>query len=261
MDLKINSRKNLFGFGKDVTLEANSNTKITAANLSAFTSILLTTNEEKEIFPNVIFSNSSPSYIANIRGRPRESFSETTLNKPHSGEEELFYLEGHILSIPPIAKQTQKDKLDLKKGSQNDLGFMHQVSTKFMSYEHKSIVHSFQNLSKGALKAFDKNLSTWNVTRLFPLSIEQIRLGLEFYKVKDFGAMLGMTPTVNCRFYLELSLNNMKLMLSEGQVANRHQIGKQSIKIIHFLSSGLGKSDMHHDLVAAFNNLAQKEKP
>jgi hypothetical protein len=132
-----------------------------------------------------------------LRGRPFESFPETqTALQEYSEDrdEELFFSGGTVLD--------PENPDDEDKGSR----FTFSLKTHFKEYTPgAAVIHDVRPESSGPISLVDEDLSPQALCQWLPLKLERFRFGIEQYKKQFLGSMIGLVPTIDIRFYLEVS--------------------------------------------------------
>lgn len=175
-----------------------------------------------------------PLVVDDIRGRPRESFAGSPA-APAEGEEEIFFSSGVVDTEAPSdgsAKTSTRHVVPnaaalLDPESEIEIEetpFTLRLLSKFHTFKGRSsIQHRLRLESSGAINEFVGKMPLDQILQQIPVHVEQIRLGFETFKPR-FGSMIGLSPVIQNRFYLEISNERMKLHAqkdtwSSGQVA------------------------------------------
>lgn len=158
--------------------------------------------------------------VIDLRGRPPETLPETDrvalqFHDPQSAtarsEEEIFYSQGTIFQPPPLGRGPEPDEDELIEREDESIEpeaipFFFRLVSRFDSFKGDShIVHRVIPRASGVLHQLLPHLSGRLMTRMVPLELDKVRLGLESYKTTGLGSLIGRAPVVQSRLYVEVT--------------------------------------------------------
>ena len=169
-------------------------------------------------------SDINETTVIDLRGRPPETLpveDQTSLLFREVGEttaraeEELFYSQGTIFQPLPLNGAEAKDEDgEDDEGSiePESIPFFFRIVSRFDSFKGDShIVHRVIPRASGVLHQLLPHLSGRLMTRMVPLELDKVRLGLESYKAAGLGSLLGRAPVVQSRLYLEVTKDTITI--------------------------------------------------
>ena len=162
----------------------------------------------------------SETTVIDLRGRPPETLPEEDrvalqFHDAHSAtprsEEEIFYSQGTIFQPPTIGRLPEPEEEELIEREDEDIEpeaipFFFRLVSRFDSFKGDShIVHRVIPRASGVLHQLLPHLSGRLMTRMVPLELDKVRLGLESYKTTGLGSLIGRAPVVQSRLYIEVT--------------------------------------------------------
>lgn len=181
--------------------------------------------------------------VDNLRGRPFESFPETSLipaSNKDIREEEIFFSEGRVLE-PNDSENREKDS-----------SFTFSLRSNFNEYTPTgNISHNVEPLSTGKVHFLEKHITPNALVRWLPLELDCFRFGIEQYKKKFLGSMAGLVPTINSRFYIEVSEKEIFVLVEQSDQKRKKFIPLQNHAAVVGLEETLSKT-------MQFSNLREK---
>ena len=228
LNLNISSKKNFLRKGRvisvDATLAPNAGDVF---DIPQFLQTFFKHNDEVSTLSKLnriaVDSNKTGRFIANLRGRPAETF----YTKAHTqdglapgaikgrisgSEEEIFFVSGGIASLPDRIPSDQKN---IRPADHEFSPFVFQVTSRFFGFdEEKRILYQLQNHSSGPLRELLPSIEISEIPWVIPARIHLARYGTEVFRNRFFGSIFGFAPNIEARFYLELDLSKMKLAAS-----------------------------------------------
>ena len=232
LELLIKRKKKLFS--SSTTVEVSGTIKLEETDLGSLAYYLL-----KDI-------DCSES-VLNLRGRPSETFDIVPEHLRQKKSEELVYLCGDKFEL--LETPTSADKLQKSRWSYN-------LSTSFNSFEgSKAISHTISAGCKALPKECNK-LKPKHYSMLLPICINEIRVGMEFFKPKFFGSSLGQTPSIFGKVYIEVSSTKISFIIrQEGISAKSVPISDHMITKNFDLA--LNKTNIHKNLTNSIKKVLE----
>ena len=213
LDLAVHVKRDsaFLGTRHTLSIEAELADRDSAIPVSSFLEHLFRISPE--FVPSICFQsseNSQPVLLEDLRGRPADAFPEQersaleTLRRAQ--EEELFFTDGVIINT---------ENSDENDSAADETPFFLRISSKFETFKgSRHIMYRVRHSGTPALDEMRPFLSGRLLARLLPLRLEKIRLGLENYRGRTFGAMFGIVPSVQDRLYLEVTRSSIQLRSS-----------------------------------------------
>ena len=186
--------------------------------------------------------------LQDLRGRPAESFRNSTSALPHrdgsTREEEFFYSAGSIFDLPATLEDPPIEPAESVK-----IPFRYQLLTKFNRFtDDGHILHDFTPEISANLSSLLPLLSPRSLIKLVPTQLEQVRLGFEGYQRQFFGAMFGLIPKLQNRFYFEISTSQIQLMLEEEGITDGRTLPFEDSGLLDGLERALASLGLFSEL-------------
>jgi hypothetical protein len=241
LELSVDVQKSSSFLGTRKTLAIEAELRLASPAEDIPISILLERLFESspEFIPSICFQTSAegeqPVLIEDLRGRPVDTFPETERSAldalRRSQEEELFFTDGVILETEEAAEEGPAPE---------EKPFFLRITSKFETFKNsRHIVYRVLHSETPALEEIRPDLSARLLARLLPLRLDTIRLGLENYRGRSFGAMFGIVPTVQDRLYLEITRSSIRLFASSDAVGKNPPLPFAEQKLLWHLDTAL----------------------
>lgn len=196
--------------------------------------------------------------LRNARGRPPETFK---LSNPHyriedreEKEEELFHADG-VLYEPPTRMAEFPPKLE----ELLQIPAAMHIATKFYSFENRGqILHKIERRASHILHEHLPGLRVEELARLVPFRLDHFRLGFEAYKPSDFGAMFGLVPNIQHRFYLEAAPSRIFMYLQQIGLRDKRQVPLEQSGIVGTLDTVLSEQGIFPDFLSRLQSRIQR---
>lgn len=172
-------------------------------------------------------SDISETTVIDLRGRPPETLPEAErvalqFHDPQSAspraEEEIFYSQGTIFQPPAVGQvDAVAGEAELIEQEEEDIEpeaipFFFRLVSRFDSFKGDShIVHRVIPRASGVLHQLLPHLSGRLLTRMVPLELDKVRMGLESYKTAGLGSLIGRAPIVQSRLYIEVTKESITI--------------------------------------------------
>ena len=149
--------------------------------------------------------------LANLRGRPAETFSSDS-TALRQRQEELCFIKG---SVAPRQEDEELAADEMPEAQPFSIA----LNTKFEKIVSREISHRAVFSTTGAITSWGDYVALNTLCKLPLLEITSFRLGFEHFVASFFGSMLGSIPTIRSRFYLSLSKDSFKLTIEADNKA------------------------------------------
>lgn len=181
--------------------------------------------------------------IEDMRGRPSESFSNKQVqDRLKPGEEELFFTNGVIFDTPATLDEYEKVSTEELPST----AFSYRVSTRFDRFDgSRHIVHQFVPSGTSPVTSLMPPLSVSAICQCIPLRLDYIRVGIEFFKGRFFGAMLGSAPVIFNRFYLEISPERIQLKSKSELERGNDKLSPKSREVLSAFDKALTETGLY----------------
>lgn len=156
-----------------------------------------------------------PLEISNVRGRPPAAFGlQSARPKLEQNCEELFWGEGSIVHTDHRSTADER-----ASSSEKDEPFHFRLLSRFDSFQgSQKIVHRVEPQASRSLREVQHWLRPDRLARMLPLHLERVRFGSEFYRPRAITSLLGLTPMITGKFYLEISRKLIVLEASQDHL-------------------------------------------
>lgn len=206
------------------------------------------------------------SLLTDQRGRPAEAFTGADSAADEVSalrslrEEELFYSRGAL-----ILDDEPDDEFLAEVGAVDtpaDAPFVVRLHSKFESFDDGShIRHRTVQTQSPILEELAADLSVRRIARLFPARLESVRLGVENYASQRQSGLLGYTPTITDRLYLEM---NPQSLTVHAHVDTRSSSQPDALphdwKILEQIDRVLRRTGVFPDFLASVEQRLQEQK-
>lgn len=193
------------------TFRLKSGGEIESATLAAFLEQLLLKLPPIPYFKELPATDAS-AIITNIRGRPPESFPGHA-NSEDAGSEELLFLSGLLIN-----DEDEKNEDEI----QAEIPLRFSVRSKFSEFVGAaSIKHHVEAALRSPLADEFPTPTALMFTRLSPLQISRVRVGLEFFRGRHFGDFLGLTPDMYGHCFIEADTHQIQIDILDEQLPTR----------------------------------------
>ncbi|OVE80302.1 hypothetical protein BVY02_00775 [bacterium J17] len=194
--------------------------------------------------------------LENLRGRPPESFTKSQQKKPSLNkqpiEEELIFLRG----VVALGKEESEIDLLDQEGPTEEIPFHYQLNSTFSRIlGTKTILHSTVTHASKEFKELDfdeEDPKTYFENRL---RADELRIGLEFYKSRFYGSMLGFAPAVDSHLYLEMSDGQIAINSKQEVPKKSREIpeGAKLLEIVATIDQILKNMQLHETFASEFH--------
>lgn len=269
LELKLSHRRgrNLFGPGRTVSLEA---VLCNAGSLPAGIPVSSWFKTLAEIAPNIPpFSfqgcrardlksfeiipgaEELPEafFVSDFRGRPSEMFrllpeEVKKSNIPNSGEE-FCYLSGmEELDIPADEEPSNESEPEFKP-------FTCSLSSHFYSVTRDGhLVSQYLETSNWSIKGKVSLSPLKGAANFLPNLISEVRLGVEFFRPRFWGAYLGQAPKLDYRFYLEATPEQLYLQLEQAGLGSG-ELPLEEVGLLKALDQALEEHALYRGFIEA----------
>ena len=181
--------------------------------------------------------------IRDVRGRPPESFSGSTASQlTNKKSEELFYSEGTLFHPPANLEDYPSEVHELEQQP-----FAIEVNSSFHSFtDDNHIQHSVRREVSHALSQTLGEFDLELLARLFPAEMHRLRFGIEYFKQRRATLLAGiLPPSVQTRFFLELSPDSLYFLLEEESGGTRGELPQFEGNFLQALDQSLDELDLY----------------
>lgn len=211
--MSIETKKNIFLPGFTNVLRHEETTNISALQFSLFYDALIRFCEDN--FPFLTQAD-----IRDLRGWQE------------NGKETLLQVRGQTLSIPHSERQHP---------------FRLEYQTLFSHFEGKRhIIHDARLEHEGIIKEIAP--SAFLLRELFPVELTEVFIGMELYKAKRFGSLLGFVPSIHARYQMRLSQSQWRIEMKEEEAPERGKLSSVGDKMLSLWAKCLESSNICPDL-------------
>lgn len=192
--------------------------------------------------------------IQDLRGRPGETFADSGIKLSaleDAREEELFYVSGTVFLPLPREKDETEEVVQ-------ELPFFYRLTTRFYAYEgSRHILHVIEPSISNGLNHLLDGLSPENLTRSLSLDLSIARIGLEIYCSRSLGWVFGTGPVIQQRQFLEISRNNIQLLLEEERLKGKFGVPAEHSNMLRSIDKTLAETRLFDGLSLSICSICQ----
>jgi hypothetical protein len=241
LSVKKQARKNLISKGYSLSynvslLPSLPNESLNYGQLGKFTEVFC--ENLPELFPfQKLARNDSNSltrtntgFTTNIRG---SQISKTTA-RYNSPKETFFLASGNITN------QTEQSELDQLQS------FFFEISSAFKNFDGRNkIHHSVTRRCSNELNNYLPFLSAASFGRLVGIELNSVSFGFEIFKERFLGSYFGLAPVIEQRFHLDLTSNNILLIVEDDCTDSSSKLILEDIQLFTTLDKAFVHSEIY----------------
>ena len=177
----------------------------------------------------------SNQILTNIRGRQYPNVTS---------KEEIISLEG--LHYPEDADEEQTNEDEEKVSYPVTMG----INSEFhLSHKKGEIQYKTSTNLPKKMPTSSPVVNLKNVFEIPNLNWNSLKFGLEFFKSNFLGSMLGSTPTIYKRLYLDINQTKITFLAEESSLEQKSQIPLEKENFLAILEKTLSETSLEFQLL------------